>query len=151
MLRNSGEHADVMRLADLRDVHPVIIDYLFDERDPDGTAETRTHTYYFNIRIGMDLPLMQRAEFIAIGRSVRGGNDTRKRPGGYGPEGQTTMSEPDKREYEWFLDECQRLAQAFTGQAGPPELRVLEYLPSQDRGYSDSPIAQVGRLFPKDR
>ena len=149
VLRSSGGHADVMRLADLRDVHAVIVEYLYDE----GTTgeASRHHYYYFNLRIGMDLPLMQRAEFIACAWYVYGGMDVWKRHGGYGPEGQTTMKERDKREYERRLDECQKLALAFTGQAGPPELRVLKYLPSQDREYPVGSLPKANKIGPEIR
>ena len=52
--------------------------------------------------------------------------------------GQTTMAEPDKREYEQRLAWCQELALAFTGQAGPTELRETKELPSQNRPYRPS-------------
>ncbi|MBQ9003787.1 MAG: DUF4428 domain-containing protein [Eggerthellaceae bacterium] len=151
VLRASGAHADVMRLTDLRDTHAVVVQYLDDERDGDGTAVTRRHYYYFNMRIGADLPLMQRAEFVACAWYVYGGQDTRKLPGGYGPEGQTTMKEHDKREYEWRLAECQKLALAFTGQAGPPELRVTEELPSQCRPYRAGAMPRVNKFGPEIR
>lgn len=146
VLRSSDAHADVMRLADLRDVHAVVVQYV-DEMYEEG----RKHYYYFNMRIGMDLPLMERAEFIACAWYVYGGADTMRRPGGYGPEGQTTMEEHDKREYERRLAECQKLALAFTGKAGPPELRVTEELPSQDREYRASTISKAGRFDPEKR
>lgn len=146
VLRSCGAHADVMRLADLRDVHPVVIEYLYDEGEQGST--TRNHYYYFNMRIGMDLPLMQRAEFIACAWYVFGGMDVGKRHGGYGPEGQTTMKTVDKWEYERRLAECQKLAPVFTGQAGPPELRVVNNLPSQDRGYPVGSMPKVNKFGP---
>lgn len=149
VVRSNGAHPDVMRLADLRDVHAVVIQYLHDE-GPTGET-TREHYYYFNIRIGMDRPLMQRAEFVACAWYVYGGMNVGKRHGGYGPEGQTTMKERDKWEYERRLAECQKLALAFTGQAGPPELRVLEYLPSQDRVYPVGSMPKVNPFGPEIR
>ena len=149
VLRSCGQHADVMRLADLRDVHPVIVEYLYDE----GTSgeRTRYHYYYFNMRIGMDLPLMQRAEFAACAWYVYGGMDTWKKHGGYGPEGQTTMKDPDRWEYERRLAECQKMAPAFTGQAGPPELRVMEGMPTQDRDFPVGSMPTVSKFGPEIR
>jgi len=103
------------------------------------------------MRIGMDLPLMQSAEFAACAWYVYGGQDTRKVPGGYGPDGQTTMKDSDKREYEWRLDKCQKLALAFTGQAGPPEFRVTEELPSQNRDYRAGAMPRVSKFGPEIR
>lgn len=151
VLRSSDVHADVMRLADLRDVHVVVVQYVDEEHDGDGTTVTRKHYYYFNMRIGMDLPLMERAEFVACAWYVYGGQDTRKLPGGYGPEGQTTMKEHDKREYERRLVECQKLALVFTGQAGPPEQRVTKELPSQNREYRAGSMPRVSNLGPQIR
>ena len=54
------------------------------------------------------------------------------------------MEESDMREYERFLAECQKLAPALTGQAGPPELRVLESLPTQDRDYPAGKKPSIG-------
>ena len=99
----------------------------------------------------MDLPLMQSAEFAACAWYVFGGQDTRKVPGGYGPDGPTTMKEADKRGYEWRLDKCQGLAPAFTGQAWPPEFRVAQELPSQDRDYRAGTMPRVGKLGPQIR
>ena len=59
--------------------------------------------------------------------------------------GQTTMAEPDKREYEQRLAWCQELALAFTGQAGPTELRETKELPSQNRPYRPSLMPRTSR------
>ena len=149
VLRSGGAHADVMRLADLRDVHPVVVEYLHSE----GTQgeRSRQHYYYFNMRIGMDLPLMQRAEFVACAWYVYGGTDVMKRKGGYRLDGQTTMKEADMREYERRLAECQKLALVFTGQAGSPELRVVEGMPSQDRNYPVGSLPKVNMFGPEIR
>ena len=149
VLRSSGEHADVMRLADLRDVHPVVVEYVYQD-GPDGEASI-FHYYYFNMGIGMDVPLMQRAEFAACAWYVNGGMNVGRREGGYRLEGNTTMEDVDMREYEKRLAMCQELAPAITGQAGPPELRVVKSQPSQNRSYPGGRLPRINKFDPEIR
>ena len=149
VLRSCGGHPDVMRLADLRDVHPVVVEYVCKE-GPQGETSTFRY-YYFNMRIGMALPLMQRAEFPACAWYVDGGMNVGRREGGYRPGEKTTMKDEDMREYERYLAECQKLAPALTGQAGPPELRVVESQPSQNRDYPAGSMPKIGMFSPQIR
>ena len=146
VLRSNGQHADVMRLADLRDVRPVVVHYLYSEG---GTGEKSFyHYYYFNMRIGMDPPLMERAEFVACAWYVYGGPEMWRSPGGYRPGEKTSMKDVDMREYERRLAACEQLALAFNGQAGSPEVREVESLPTQDDAFPVGSLPKVNPFGP---
>lgn len=131
---NDG-HADVMRLADVQDVHAVVVEYIEEECGDAGAVDSRTHFYFFHIGIAVNLPLMRHAEFPAVAGYVHGGMDRCALPGGYGPVGKTTMSEQSHQQYDNWYAECYRLSQMITGTASQPILRVTGNCPRIDWGY----------------
>ena len=99
----------------------------------------------------MALPLMQRAELPACAWHVFGGMNVGRREGGYRPGEKTTMKDEDMRGYERYLAECQKLAPALIGQAGPLELRVVESQPIQNRDYPAGSMPKIGMFSPQIR